>query len=110
MEQVPGGDHDIVRVSAVPDQAHRPVAGRPVVDSFARGHDLAGHLEPRTVGAGRHCIVQSGAHEQVGEVDARRPDPEVHFARTRFRQRDLALDEHFRRSVALDADGAGSGL
>ncbi len=108
-EELVDPDGDLLRVPPEPHQGHRPVADGPVGNVGPHRRDLAGDLESRGVGAWWHRRIQSGPHDQIGEVDPGGADAQLHLSRPGRPGADHALDERFGGTMAFDEDGSGHG-
>ena len=94
--------HAIVSVAAARRQRTDQVALVPARRAGAERGDLAGDFEARKVGGARRRRICALPLEDVGTVDAGRPDPDQDLAFARLRNRALFRLEHQRAAGLAD--------
>ncbi len=104
--ELPGREHDLVRVAAEPDAGHDPVTHGDAVDLGADLGDLAGDLAARHERQGRSDLVAALYEQGIDEVHAAGPDVHPHLAGPARRGVELADLQVLRLGEGITDDGA----
>ena len=99
-----GGRHGVFRVTAgaAGDDA---VADLEALHLGAELDHLAGEVPPQNMRRADAGAVRPFPHEDVQAVQRRGGDADEHVVRPRPRRRQVAVDQHFRRTRFFDVDG-----
>ena len=90
-----GGNTDHVRVPPESGGRNHPIAVRKALDPFSNPVHGAGHLIAHDARQRRRVLVEPHPGQNVGEIDARRADPDPDFAGLRFGIRRLPHFQYF---------------